>query len=318
MRKVYFLIMALSVFSLNLTARSRCQENVIKETYTHSYGIIIGKSEWVRRGRDGTICSLMKDGSTILRSFNKGLLNGVTTYSFPYSSVVSVTEGYEKGHLISRKHHFTNGLPERQELFNELGERSKLTTWYEDSSPASVEVFEKGLLISGEYTNPFGKETTHVVNGNGIRSFFSLEGNLTAQDNITAGLMVKTITFYPNKDPATITSYENEMVHGLRHTFFPGGVPSTLEEWRHGRQDGTTIIFKNGQKVSEIPYVNGVRQGVEVRYNDRAELVEEISWKNDLLHGIRKIHAANIAKIEWYHMGKHVSRTTFERMNTTG
>ncbi|HEY4831743.1 MAG TPA: hypothetical protein VIH61_04195, partial [Waddliaceae bacterium] len=64
-----------------------------------------------------------------------------------------------------------------------------------------------------------------------------------------------------------------------------------------------------------VPYVRGRKNGIEYRYRDGTLLAEEVCWKDNILHGRRKIYVGGEAKTEWYHEGAMVSRTAFERMN---
>ena len=43
--------------------------------------------------------------------------------------------------------------------------------------------------------------------------------------------------------------------------------------------------------------------------------MEEVSWKDNVKHGPRKLYVDGTAKTEWYHFGDLVSRPTYERMN---
>ncbi|EPJ32808.1 hypothetical protein CP061683_0275 [Chlamydia psittaci 06-1683] len=77
-------------------------------------------------------------------------------------------------------------------------------------------------------------------------------------------------------------------------------------------------MFKNGCKAAEIPFVKGSKEGCELRYNEEEVIAEEVSWRNNLPHGMRKIYAAGVYKCEWYHRGRLVSKTKFERLNNAG
>lgn len=70
-----------------------------------------------------------------------------------------------------------------------------------------------------------------------------------------------------------------------------------------------------GEKVAEVPYIRGKKNGIEHRYRDGTQLVEEVAWKDNIQHGQRKFYVDGETKTEWYHEGEVVSRTTFERMN---
>ncbi len=319
--KKYFFILSIPILGLNIDATAvsrKLEKHIIKETYTHSYGITVSKAEWNRRGKDGVITKIFKDGTTLTENFHNGLYHGEVLYTYPHSSIISIKKEYSHGVLISVLQNFRNGLPQKEEVF--LNDNSvKLSLWYEgDSAPWLIETTKNSVLLEGIYQSPKNSnEKTVVTNGTGVKSIFSADGTLLFEEIYDNGLLTTTIKFYPNKDPAIITPYLNNQPHGLRQTFDLGGIPNTIEEWRYGKQDGITIIFKNGQKVSEVPYVQGLKDGTEICYNELLEIVEEISWKRNFLHGLRKIHTDDISKVEWYYQGKLVSKNKFDRLNTT-
>lgn len=320
--KKYLLILSIFTINFNIDASAasrKLDKHVIKETYTHSYGITVSKSEWNRRGKDGVITKIFKDGSILTENFHQGLHHGLVSQTYPHSSIISVKKEYAHGILISILKNFRNGLPQKEEVF--LNDNSvKLSLWHEgDSFPWLIETTKNSIILEGSYHSPKNpNEKTIIVNGNGIKSIFSADGTLLFEEIYNNGLLTTIIKFYPNKDPAVVTAYLNNQPHGIRQTFDLGGIPNTVEEWRHGEQDGVTIIFKNGQKVSEIPYVKGLKDGIEICYNESLEVVEEISWKHNTLHGFRKIHTDDVSKIEWYYQGKLVSKNKFDRLNTAG
>lgn len=316
--KKYLLILSIVLsFNSNALAVSRkLDKQVIKETYTHSYGVTVSKSEWNRRGKDGVITRIFKDGTVLTENFYKGLYHGEVFCTYPHSSVIAIKKEYSHGTLVSILQNFRNGLPQKEELFLNDGS-IKLSLWHEgDANPWLVETKKDSLLMEGVYHSPKNSnEKTKISNGSGIKSLFSADGTLLSEEIYDNGLLVTTIKFYTNKDPAVIISYLNNQPHGIRQTFDLGGIPNTLEEWRYGQQDGMTIVFKNGQKVSEIPYIKGLKDGTEIRYNEGLEVVEEISWKRNILHGVRKINTDDISKVEWYYQGKLVSKHKFDRLN---
>ena len=87
--------------------------------------------------------------------------------------------------------------------------------------------------------------------------------------------MVLSTSYHPNNTPKAVTPYENWDIQGERQTFLPGGEPNTLEQWRQGYQHGPTVVFQNGEKYSELPYVKGKRQGLEKCYRNGDTLIEE-------------------------------------------
>ncbi len=312
-------IAALGLASLLLLVVTGCRQSnqyneVVKETYIGKYGVPVAKVDWDERGQDGKVVQLRKDGVTLSQTFAKGVLNGEATYTFPNSSTVNRVEIFEQGSLVAKRENYPSGVPMLEEIF-EHGTLSKLTRWYEDGTPAATEFYQGSYLERGEYRTPLNIAESSVDNGEGLRICRSSSGDLLSKDTIENGQMVERITFFANGDPETITAYANGQMHGMRLTFQHGGQPNTAEQWIHGKQEGTTVVYLNGEKYAEIPYVKGKKNGTEVRFRNGKDVVEELAWKDDVQHGERKLYIDGEPRSEWYHQGEVVSRTAFERMN---
>ncbi len=295
--------------------RNHYQSDVVKETYVHKYGVPISASDWEKEGQDGKMVQLQKDGVTVTRSFEKGIPHGVTSWSFPNTTTIYREEEHEHGQLTAKREHYLSGMPHREECYDDLGSLSKRMRWYEDGSPAGIETYERGLLITGEYRTPLNSVDSRIQDGTGVRTMRNNDGELIAKDTFFDGEMTERTTFYPNGDPESISPYANGVVNGNRLVYFRGGLPKAIEQWSSGEQHGVTTVFHNGEKFSEVPYIHGQKHGIELRFRDGELLVEEISWLNDHQHGSHKIYVDGSTKVEWYHQGEIVSRPTFERLN---
>lgn len=310
-------ILLLALFAVTIVStgcRRDYRGEVVKETYMHRYGVPIPKSDWDRNGQDGKIVQVRTDGITVSRSYEGGVLNGETTLTFPHSSTVQKIDTFKEGELVCHVENYPSGVPLREEVFRE-GDLEKVTVWYEDGTPAALESYRAGKLFSGEYRNPLNVVGARVQEGRGYRIRWGNDCEILSKDTVQNGSMIERITYFANSDPSAVTPYENGLIHGQRLTFLPGGLPNTVEEWRHGKQDGFTVTYLNGEKVSEIMYVAGEKHGTEYRYCDGTVLVEEVSWQHGVQHGPRLIIADGAQKTEWYHQGELVSRPTYERMN---
>ncbi len=309
-------ILALGGALLLVTAcRSDRHSEIVQESFIHKFGVPISKSDWVRNGHDGQIVQLLTSGVTVKRTYEKGVLNGQTSYTFPNSSTIATVETYENGKLVNKVENYPSGISKVEECFND-NKLVQHTQWYEDGTPALIERYEGGFLTSAEYRSPLNVVESRVEEGMGTRLTRSEDGALAYRDTIRAGQMVERITFFANGEPSIVTPYENGLIHGTRLTFISGGVPSSVESWVHGKQEGITVVFTNGEKVAEIPYVKGEKNGIELRFRDGSTLAEEVTWRNGVQHGPRKILVDGTeAKTEWYHQGEIVSRSAFERLN---
>lgn len=306
-------LFALASIALTGCRSYRQYSDVVKETYIHKYGVPMTQTDWANQGEDGQVVSLRKDGVTVSTSYAKGEIDGPTTYSFPNSSTVQFVETFAHGELVSRRENYPSGVPMREEIF-EGGSRTGQLCWYEDGTPKVKETYRDGLLVNGEYRNSLNVLESRVAQGDGVRIYRTESGDLLSKDTIQYGQMIERVTYFAHGDPSTCTPYRNGAIHGTRLTFLPGGLPLTVESWEHGVQEGTTVVYQNGERIAEVPYVAGLKHGTEYRYRDGELLVEEVSWKNDLQHGQRKLHVDGDIKTEWYFEGALVSRSAYDRM----
>jgi len=126
--------------------------------------------------------------------------------------------------------------------------------------------------------------------------------------------MLRTIS-YPSGTLKEVVSYKDGEIEGMRRTFGPAGEPLTVEEWKGGKQEGLTVVFQNGEKVSEIFYKEGRKEGLERRYKSGEILVEEITWQEDVRHGPSTLHLAGQEETEWFFEGKEVSHARYDRLS---
>lgn len=312
--RTHLIILLGAVAAFSASCSKSQTDNVVKETYIHKYGVPVAKQDWDVHGQDGKIVQLTSEGVTITKSLVNGVLEGETTYTFPNSSTIQMTEIYDAGVLIARRDNYLSGVAMKEETFAG-DELIKLCTWYEAGTPQATEYYEEGRLIAGEYRTPLNAIESRIQQGSGVRITRTSDGDLLAKDTIQNGIICERVTYYSNGDPSTITQYEDGKIHGTKLSFLSGGLPSTVEQWSRGLQDGITTLFMNGEKIAEVPFVRGEKHGVETRFRDGAILAEEITWRDGVQHGPRKIFIDGDAKTEWYHFGELVSRNTFERMN---
>jgi antitoxin component YwqK of YwqJK toxin-antitoxin module len=312
-----FLILCSALTFIATSCRPCRQNDIVQETYIHKYGVPIDKEDWTRNGKEGQVVLLHNDGVTVSKTYEKGILHGKTTYTFPNSSTLARIETYVNGDLVSKIENYLSGIAKEEERF--VGQQlSEHLCWYEDGTPSAIEKYENGYLVAGEYRSPFNDLESKVASGEGIRITRGNDGEILFKDTIEEGQMVERISYFPSGDPSSVTPFQHGLAHGTRLTYSQGGLPATVEEWAHGMQEGATTVYLNGEKIAIVPYAKGKREGIEQRFRDGQLLVEEVTWKNDKQHGPRKIILeGGESKTEWYHEGEVVSRSTFERMNLT-
>lgn len=307
--KISLLITALS--SLVSCNARREYGDVVEERYVHLYGAEVPQEKWAASGEHGQVVSTLKNGVIISKTFNAGTLDGPTTYTFPHSENVEKTEYYSRGELTKETSYYLSGAS-REEIVYSDANNKVITTWYENGSPQFKEEYQGNFLVNGEYYNPQHQMDSRVQNSEGSRIVRDQYGIVTSTDVINNGQMVARTTYYPNGAPKTITPYVNGIVEGQRKTYLPAGEPCTVETWSGGLQDGITFVYQNGEKHAEVPYARGSREGIERRYRNGTDVIEEIYWMDDKRHGPDITHIGTASKTDWYFQDRPVSQAQFD------
>ena len=307
--KISLLITALS--SLVSCNARREYGDVVEERYVHLYGAEVPPEKWAASGEHGQVVSTLRNGVTITKNYNAGVLDGQTTYTFPHSEFVEKTEHYSRGVLVQETIHHLSGAP-REEIVYSDNNTKVITTWYENGSPQYKEGYEGNLLVYGEYYNPQHQVDSRVQNREGSRIVRDQYGIVISTDVIKDGQMVVRTTYYPNGSPKTITPYVDGIVEGQRKTYLPAGEPCTVEAWSGGLQDGLTFVYQNGEKHAEVPYARGSREGIERRFRNGSDVIEEIYWLDDKRHGPDTSYIGTVSKTDWFFQDRPVSQAQFD------
>lgn len=298
-----------------LTFASACQQpcyEVVDQTYIHKYGVEVDPEEWAQRGQQGKVVTTRVDGVVIESSYSRGILQGDMTYSFPHSSQIQKRETYQNGQLVREVTYAYSGIPLREVVLVPGTAQRKITVWYEDASPKAIESYDGDLLTEGDYYTPNHQKDSSVRQSEGTRNVRDEFGRLTASEMISQGQPVSRKTFYPNGAPQEMATINNGQVHGERRTFNPGGDPLAYEQWSNGQPHGVAILYNNGEKQAEVPYDQGMRNGIERQYRDGTVVVKEISWVNDQQQGPCTTYYGDKSVTEWYYQGAPVSKAKYD------
>ncbi|MCB1111425.1 MAG: toxin-antitoxin system YwqK family antitoxin [Chlamydiales bacterium] len=315
MRKMnrYLLLVAL----LALTACQQRQprhHNIVEETYVHKYGIEVQQKDWASRGKHGQVISTQTDGVVVTRTYDGGVLNGETSYTFPHSTTIARVETYDHGTLVKVVDFYKCGVPQQQTSFPDEHTR-KVATWFQSGVPENNETYIADNLIEGEYYNEGNELESRVDDGYGSRILRNVYGEPETTEEVENGKVVAALSYHPDGTPKSIIPYYNGRIEGELKTFNPGGEPATVEQWQNGLQHGITTVYENGRKAAEVPYVNGKKTGLERRFSDDGILVEEISWLNDMRHGVSRTHVGNTTKTQWYFHDKPVKKGNYDLLS---
>jgi len=296
----YHAMICAGLVILGVTSCSPNRGDVVKQKYVHKYGLEVGSDDWASRGEDGTVISTLANGVTVSNSYVHGALDGATTHSYPYSDIIQQVDLYEKGRLVKQTYNNENGWP-KEEVRYLAGSQKEKTTWYENSSPQSVELFDGEILKTGQYYTSANQLESRVDRGEGMRIVRDFYGTHLRNEQIAQGEVVLVMTYHPNQVMESETPFANGVIEGVRQTFYPSGEPKASESWIAGRQHGLAVEYKNGIVWREIPFVTGHKEGVEKVYRNGSMLVEEITWFEGKKHGPHRRYIDEIVKTEWYY-----------------
>lgn len=288
-------------------------DQIVSESFVHKYGFDLSKEEWENRPQDGKVVSVLKNGVKVSRSYENGQLHGPTTYTFPHSSIIEKAMVYDQGTLLKETVNDISGMPIQEEVY-EFDNRTIVTLWDDKGTPLSIEEYENEALIEGKYYNPDHELEARVEAGFGEKIKRDRAGLLVSRDLIENGITSSRTTYHPNGHFHTISHYLNDQLHGKQMKFSASGKPLMELNWKHGILDGTKIVYRNGLKVAEIPYVKGHKEGTELHYDDLGNLTAEIHWRNDKKHGCSQFFSEEGTESEWFYKGQSVNAQKFEML----
>lgn len=291
-----------------------CQEkDVVEQTYVHKYGVPVPQKEWSSRGQNGQVVSTLKTGVVVTKNYSNGYLDGEATYTFPHSGAIERKEKYEQGHLVSEREYYHSGTP-KKEVEYLTPSSTAISMWYENGSPRCREDYHENCLLEADYYTLNNQVESRVDNGEGKKVNRDEFGQLLSTDYYEHGMIALRSIFYPNGAPKEMIPFQHGQVNGRKTTFLPGGEPRTVEEWVKDRQEGITVVFQNGEKIAEVPYFKGMKNGIEERFNDGQFIVEEITWKDGHKHGPCYTYIGEDTHIAWFFGGREVTKQQYDRL----
>lgn len=292
----------------------RWDEQIVQKSFKHKYGMEVTPSEWAARGRSGEVILTQKNGVEIKQNYEYGHLHGETTYTFPYSGSIEKTEHYVEGQLIRTEMNYPSGAKLCEISYKNSNDFS-IRNWYEMGGNRSFEEYESDCLVSAEYYTPNQQIEGKVMDGEGVRINRSSLGVLISRDTIVDGVLTLRTILYPNESPKEIIPYKNGMIAGEKRTYTPTGEPLSIEQWVNGHQQGITVVYQNGERVSEIAYVQGKKHGIERRFRDGDHLIEEISWRRGQRHGPSMSYLGEATRVDWYQEGTAVTKAQYKELS---
>ncbi len=313
MKKVVFaLVCSLPLFLACQKTGQQC--DCISQQYMHKYGFPLTEKEWKEREKDGQIISRLKNGCTVTNNYIAGVLHGSSTITFPHSALIQMRCEYDQGTPVKYILHDDSGLPYKEVSF-EPEDRQVITLWNEKGVPLSIEEYEGGLLVEGQYFNAKHELESSVENGEGTRLQRAHNGSLLSKDAFKNSKLASRTSFHPDGRVAAVRNFQDYQLHGNHLIYSTTGSLLMEMNWESGVLHGPVITYFNGTKAKEVPYVRGKKQGQENQFDDKGNLIAEIRWDNDQKHGSSRYYDNSQTNIQWYFRGDAVSSRNFEKLD---
>lgn len=303
------------VLTLLATLVSSCGDDngVVSQQYIHKYGFEISEDDWNAREKEGQIVTVLKNGITEVRNYDKGLLHGKCTTSFPHSSIISKVEVYDLGVLLKEITHDEMGMPAREDAY-EFDDRHIITLWDKYGTPISIEEYDSGLLMEASYFNPQNELEGQIEQGEGTRVKRDRDGVLIEKDRVEKGVITSRTTYHSNGEVHTRANFKDYQLNGEFIKYADNGNLLVQEFWKGGILDGIKTTYRqlDGKKLAETSYVDGKKHGIEKKYDEDGYLAAEINWDNNQKHGCASFYIRDDLYQEWYFRGKKVSLEKFQ------
>ena len=301
---------------LSIGCSTSPQEEVVKTSYYHTYGPQVDQADWADLGGTGEVVEVLKNGVEVRKEYVGGVLQGTSSWTFPYTKVTDRVEEYHDGQRIITSCNYETGSPKFQEELLPKDQRI-VHAWYDDGSPRLIEEYKGTRLAEAQYFTIDGEVEGSVLGGNGMKVERSRNGELLTREQLKGSEVVASESFYSNGQLREAIAYQDLKRHGQSRRFSEDGEPLSVEQWTCGVVDGTQLFFEGGQPVRQITYAMGKKEGAELRFRPGTEeVVEEISWHQDVRHGPSKTYLGDQILTEWYWRGNHTSEEQFVARNS--
>lgn len=302
----------LGAATLLTSCKSKSDEGVVSQRYIHKYGYDVSKEEWDVQRYPGQVLTTFRNGKTITETYEDTFLHGEKTVSFEHSQTVQTKEIYQKGILTKRTTFNIRGVPEQETVFK-TPSHLLITNWYTTGSPKAKEEYRDGKLINGQYYSLGNETDSCITNGNGEKTVRNTAGDLLSKEVYTNYKIAYIETYHPNNTPSTITSYNDDKIHGEIKKYALSGEPLSIENYRNGKKHGICTYYQNGYKYQETTYTEGRKDGIEKFYIDGETLSEETEYKAGNKHGPSIVFCDGTARTFWYFNNQKVSKSTFDQ-----
>ncbi|MDE3045288.1 MAG: hypothetical protein KGJ02_01395 [Verrucomicrobiota bacterium] len=179
---------------------------------------------------------------------------------------------YQKGVIEGKAFHYAaNGQIEKELLYHENELDGESVEFFPDGSKKNRTLYQKGLLIEGEYFSPKGDPVSQIKQGAGLQpiykgntlermvefyngypegmiKIFGPSGEVTALYTIKNGKKQgEEIRYFPNSTPKLSIPWEDDAISGLVKTWYPtGGLQSQREFARNKKMGAALGWYRDG------------------------------------------------------------------------
>ena len=287
------------------------QGEVVKTAYYHPYGPQMAEGDWEDQGSTGEVVEVLKNGIEVRKEYAGGVLDGTSSWTFPHSKIVERVEEYRKGDRVSSSINYETGSPRAREEWLSDNQRV-IRSWYEDGAPQTIEEYAGERLINGQYLTLDGEVESTVLAGRGIRVERSRNGTLLSREQLYGSNVASTEAYFPNGQLREAMSFKEGLRHGQCRRYAENGEPLSIEQWSDGIVDGVQLFFEEGTPVRQIPFAMGRKEGIELHFRPGTEeVVEEVSWHDNLRHGPSKTRMGGEVHTEWFWRGGKTSEQQY-------
>ena len=221
MRKSFYLLAPIIFFSCS---RNTTDDTKVSKRYFHKYGFEIAQDEWEKRQQEGQVLTIDENGVTTTQSFEHGILNGPTTYSYPNSGVTQKKETYDNGTLLKEIIYDPSGVPIRESDY-EFEEQVIQTCWNDKGVPISIEHYQGENLIEGKYYNSDHILEASIIDGTGTKIKRDRKGVILQQETLENGKICSRTCYYADGIVQSETHYIDNQPHGLQKSLQRLGSP---------------------------------------------------------------------------------------------
>jgi len=252
--------------------------------------------------------SLMAD---ILFYYMAGILPATIASSTPRDCIVVNFEGecsyyeYHASGIVSIETPYVDGVIEGiQRAYYESGVLSRETPFVNGVREGTQRAYYESGALMAEL--PFVGDIIE-----GIRKIYYDGGYISLETSFVNGVREGTQTsYYESGGVEVITPYINDMIEGMETAYYEYGLLSRTTYYVNGVKEGLESIYSDSGLLNEIPYVNGLIEGVAKDYDF---LSGDLTSANLYIGGEFQLRPCGILKLTRIPLSHNIWRKVFQK-----